>query len=707
MTKKNTLLAIIMLALSIFSASALDIPQGTFYFDNSLTKYSIVKFVFGSYSNPESYVMTMTNEGNNLWSITIPETVTGMYRYCFAETSLDDGFHNESFPTIKDYISNTLGEKRTVTCELTIPVGWVYTPTSGNNWASGSWQSLDDEVSCSGTLPVMFINTDGGVPITSKEEYVYAEYYVDNMGIEGISNVGSKDAPELMQIRGRGNYTWTAFDKKPYRLKLDSKMPLLGMKRNKHWALLANADDNLSCLRNTVGYELSRMMGLAWTPSQQPVEVVLNGDYIGLYMLTEIIRVEPDRVNISEQADYETNPFIISGGWLVEIDNYQEEEQIRTVEGNGKSIWSTYKSPEHLSDEQRTYLTGLINATNAAIYVNDKSNNEWEQYIDPDTLACFYIVQELLDDTESFHGSCFWHKDNGNDAKIMFGPVWDFGNAYHRNIGRFIYDRPAFTQTWIGEIAKFPHFQEIVIKHWNRFVRFHYKKMDAFINSFIDKIYHAALYDAERWPQYGNPDILNDRESFKNYFHSKYQWLAEQWGAPEIVIGDVNLDGSVTATDVTILYEILMGNITADKELLTLADVNNDGSVNATDVTVIYNIMLGTEEPEPETGIVINVQAEVAPHLYSWTYVNGRNIVLNGNWPGTLMTETRTTPDGTVWWTQRFDVDYETINIIFNAGNSQHQTTNIEHLGHGNHYFIYDGNKTYQDVTQQYGADTN
>ncbi len=699
---KNTLVTLLAIFVSVFSASALDIPKGTFYFDNSLTKYSIVKFVYGSYSNPESYVMTMTNEGENLWSITIPETVTGMYRYCFAETSLADGLHNETFPNLKDYISNTLGEKRTITCELSIPVGWVYTPTSGDNWASGAWQKPGDEASYSGTLPVMFINTDGGVPITSKEEYVYAEYYIDNMGIDGISNIGSKEAPELLQIRGRGNYTWNDFDKKPYRLKLDSKMPLLGMKRNRHWALMANADDNLSGLRNTVGYELSRMMGLAWTPSQQPVEVVLNGDYIGLYMLTETIRVEPDRVNISEQADYETSPFVVSGGWLVEIDNYQEEEQIRTVEGNGTNIYSTYKSPEHLSDEQRNYLTGLINSTNAAIYVNDKTNNMWESYIDPDTLACFYIVQELLDDTESFHGSCYWHKDNGNDAKIMFGPVWDFGNAYHRGIGRFIYDRPAFTQTWIGEIAKYPHFQEIVRKHWNRFVRFYYKQVNTFINSYIDQIYHAALYDAARWPQYGNADILGDRETFKNNFNSKYQWLAQQWGEPEIVIGDINLDGSLTSTDITILYEILLGDITADKELLMLADVNNDGSVNSTDITVIYNIMLGTTDPEPETGIVINVQCDEAPFLYSWIYRNGQNHILNGNWPGTLMTETRTTSDGITWWTQRFDVDFDAINIIFNAGNSQHQTSNIENLTPGNHYFIYDGNKTFQDVTDQY-----
>ena len=703
MPKKNTLTALLLLILSAFNAQALDIPKGTFYFDNSLTKYSIVKFVFGSYSNPESYVMTMTNEGDNIWSITIPETVTGMYRYCFAETSLLDGLYNETFPNLKDRISNTLGEKRTATCELSIPVGWVFTPTSGNNWASGSWQMLGDATSYSSTLPVMFINTDDGVPITSKEDYVYAEYYVDNMGIDGIENVGSEDAPELMQIRGRGNYTWTAFDKKPYRLKLDNKMPLLGMKRNKHWALISNADDNLGFLRNTVGYELSRRLGLAWTPSQQPLEVVLNGDYIGLYMLTEIIRVDPDRVNITEQADYETNHLMITGGWLVEIDNYQEEEQIRTVEGNGKSIWSTYKSPEHLSDVQRTYLTGLINTTNAAIYVNDKTNNGWEKYVDVDELARFYLVQELLDDTESFHGSCFWHKENGDSTKIMFGPVWDFGNAFHRGTDRFIYDRPAFTQTWIGEIAKFPHFQEVVKKHWDRFELLHYNEMDDFIDHFIDQIYQAAMSDAARWPQYGNPDILSDRDTFKSYFHNKHNWLANQWGEPEKVTGDVNLDGAVTAADITLLYDILLGNVALDDELAALADVNEDGAINAADVTRVYDILLGNfEPPVTETGFIINVQCDVAPYLYSWARIDGVTVILNDDWPGTQMTETRTTPDGVTWWTQRFDVEYPAINIIINAGSSRKKTSNIEGLAPGNHYFIYDGNKSYEDVTDQY-----
>lgn len=138
----------------------------------------------------------------------------------------------------------------------------------------------------SGTLPVLFINTDGGVSITSKENYVNAKYYLDPMGSENMQAIGSAQAPLDMQIRGRGNYTWVGFDKKPYRIKLADKQPLAGLNKSKHFALLAHADDNYGFMRNIVGFQLSRMIGMPWTPADTPVEVVLNGDYIGLYFLT-------------------------------------------------------------------------------------------------------------------------------------------------------------------------------------------------------------------------------------------------------------------------------------------------------------------------------------------------------------------------------------------------------------------------------------
>lgn len=529
------------------SAWALDIPKGTFYFDNSLTGYAQVKFVYGSDSRAETYIVSMTDEGNGLWSITFPEKVNDMYRYTFANTQLSDGKIEKTFSTVKDEISNKYYEYRTATTDQTIVVGGTYTPLSGENWAQGYWKSPNaNDIGYSGTLPVMYINTDGGVEITSTEDYVNATYYLDNMGIEGIESIASPDSAFALQIRGRGNYTWRDFDKKPYRLKFDKKAAPLGMNKSKHFALLAHADDQMAFLRNTVGFELSRRLGLKYTPAQQPLEVVLNGKYIGLYFLTETIRVAKDRVNIVEQPDTATDATTITGGWLVEIDNYDETEQVRITEGNGEVIRFTYKTPEILSSQQERYLRTQMIAANSAIYSTDKSSETWEHYIDMDSLARFYIVQEVMDNAESFHGSCYLHKDQGK-TKWIFGPVWDFGNSYRRDNGFFIYQYPPFGQTWIGEIAKYPRFQQKVVEVWQQFKGNDYEGLDEYIDSFVNQIYSASQSNYIRWPQYGNGDIEWAKDEFVKSLDNRIAWLVSQWGQG-VGMESINHDNDIAIT---------------------------------------------------------------------------------------------------------------------------------------------------------------
>ena len=529
------------------SAWALDIPKGTFYFDNSLTGYAQVKFVYGSDSRAETYIVSMTDEGNGLWSITFPEKVNDMYRYTFANTQLSDGKIEKTFSTVKDEISNKYYEYRTATTDQTIVGGGTYTPLSGENWAQGYWKSPNaNDIGYSGTLPVMYINTDGGVEITSTEDYVNATYYLDNMGIEGIESIASPDSAFALQIRGRGNYTWRDFDKKPYRLKFDKKAAPLGMNKSKHFALLAHADDQMAFLRNTVGFELSRRLGLKYTPAQQPLEVVLNGKYIGLYFLTETIRVAKDRVNIVEQPDTATDATTITGGWLVEIDNYDETEQVRITEGNGEVIRFTYKTPEILSSQQERYLRTQMIAANSAIYSTDKSSETWEHYIDMDSLARFYIVQEVMDNAESFHGSCYLHKDQGK-TKWIFGPVWDFGNSYRRNNGFFIYQYPPFGQTWIGEIAKYPRFQQKVVEVWQQFKGNDYEGLDEYIDSFVNQIYSASQSNYIRWPQYGNGDIEWAKDEFVKSLDNRIAWLVSQWGQG-VGMESINHDNDIAIT---------------------------------------------------------------------------------------------------------------------------------------------------------------
>lgn len=404
----------------------------------------------------------------------------------------------------------------------------------------------------SGTLPVLHIDTENHAEIVSKDDYLSATYWLEPNDTEGVEALGSAEDPLPLQIRGRGNYTWWGFDKKPYRLKLGSKAPLAGCKKSKHFALLAHADDTFGFLRNAVGLELSRTLGLPWTPADKPVEVVLNGSYHGLYFLTETIRVDSDRVDIVEQADNETDPEAITGGWLVEIDNYGTDPHVRVNEYGEEDIIFTYKTPEVLSEQQRAWLYDEMTFINSMIYNSDKSQCLWADYIDLDALARFYIAQEIVDDYESFHGSCYLYRDKGYDQKWMFGPVWDFGSSFFREKSKFIYQDPHFHQTWIGEMRKFPAFNEVVERVWKEFVdNGGIDHIIEYVGEYTDKIASAALSDAERWPSYGNPDMAERGRTVSDYLDKSCRWLDRQWGGympadPELTYHVVFEDNGAT-----------------------------------------------------------------------------------------------------------------------------------------------------------------
>ena len=396
-------------------------------------------------------------------------------------------------------------------------------------------------VNPSGTLPVLYITTENKTPVTSKDYYLNATYYLDAKGIAGYENIGSASAPLNMEIKGRGNYSWTGFNKKPYRIKLADKQPLLGMIKSKHFTLLAHADDakdKKGYMRNAAGFELSKMLGIAWTPEAKPLEVIMNGDYIGLYFLTEHIRVDKDRVNIVEQEDEETDAQKITGGWLVEIDNYDSDPHITIKEGGKTTMWVTYKTPEVLSSAQEAYLTNQIQLLDNLIY-GDKNSNELWQHLDMDALARFYIVQELTDNYESFHGSCYLYKDMGDDQKWKFGPVWDFGSAFNRDKSQYIFEGAVWHNHWIPEICKFPTFKEYVKTIWQDFYANSFNSIYTFTNEQLTLLATAASVDAERWPEYnGNANLSKRINQINQQLKQAGEWLNSQWGSGNNDTGD-------------------------------------------------------------------------------------------------------------------------------------------------------------------------
>lgn len=494
----------------------------------------------------------------------------------------------------------------------------------------------------SGTLPVLYIQTENKAPITSKGYYLNATYYLDAIGLEGYESIGSASAPLTMEIKGRGNYSWTGFDKKPYRIKLADKQPLLGMKKSKHFALLAHADDSndrKGFMRNAVGFELSRMIGMTYTPDARPLEVVLNGDYIGLYFLTEHIRVDKDRVNIVEQEDEETDNEKITGGWLVEIDNYDDDPHITIKEGGKTTMWITYKTPEVLSPQQEQYLTEQMKLIDNLVY-GDKNSDELWNYLDMDALAKFYIVQELTDNYESFHGSCYLHKELGENEKWYFGPVWDFGSSFNRDKSQYMYQGDVWHNHWIPEICKFPAFMDRVKEIWNEFYNGDYNNIYNFIDTHENLIAQAAVKDKERWSQYhGSQTIGTYIERTTNILRKNAEWLNEQWKAGSGSNGNDNEPDTVINDVVDYMYVWVDGErieyMLADVDSITFAQKESiviKANVPEAWGTDIYVYIWDTENVE--TG---EYKANKQGDWYAYTYNgNALNILFKKgkDWQG-------------------------------------------------------------------------
>ena len=173
--------------------------------------------------------------------------------------------HAEEMPTVPD---------------SGLPVLYVNVDESAEGYGTVAEMnaSPDHSVSCTGTITL-------DVPVGYTGDY-------SSTALSDLNNV------KLEYIRGRGNSTWE-LDKKPYKIKLDKGQNLLGMGKNKHWVLLANRLDQ-SLLRNRIISYLGTAFGMPYTPKMLPVELVINGEYYGSYLLAEQVRVDKNRVDIDE-----------------------------------------------------------------------------------------------------------------------------------------------------------------------------------------------------------------------------------------------------------------------------------------------------------------------------------------------------------------------------------------------------------------------
>lgn len=385
---------------------------------------------------------------------------------------------------------------------------------------TSSLQHPNEGIPVSETLAVISIETENHQPITSKTEYINAKYWIKSYGNNDFEAIGSESNPLDMQIRGRGHSSWKS-PKKPYKIKLSDKLSLLGMPKNKHWALLKPSEATVA------GFHLGEIMDMSWTPHYRPVEVVLNGVNIGLYFLVETIRIDKNRVNIFEQEDNETDPNLICGGWLIEIDNYIDDNQITIRENDKWNLTLKYHSPEALSSEQLQWLSKEFTNINKAIYSSDKTSSAWENYIDIESLVKFFIIQEIMDNPDGFHGSFYLHKDLGENSKWVAGPIWDLV-CYNREKTDYTFKMKVhytITPHWIGEIIQYDNFCKKVHSVWQNIYPEKLSEIYDYIDQNVLPLEKAWNQNQKIWEDDSYLSVGQRAENIKKALKRNIEWL--------------------------------------------------------------------------------------------------------------------------------------------------------------------------------------
>lgn len=287
--------------------------------------------------------------------------------------------------------------------------------------------------------PTVAINTvDAREPFDKETDITCNVIILDNSGYN-LSASGT--------VRERGNSS-RQHPKKPWRIKFDKKQNVLDAPaKAKKWTLINNHSD-MTLLRNVLAFEISRRMGLAFSPYCRPVDVVLNGEFKGCYQLTDQVEAKPGRVPVTEMEPTDISGEALTGGYHFEIDSYANQEPEGTWFTSTKSqLPVTLKSPDDGGQpEQFAYIQDYFNKMDGLVMSRNFTNPEtgYRQALDLDSYLRYFICEEVFGNADS-RWSVHMYKERG-DALIHTGPVWDSelafdndGRAYPaNNLGGFV-----------------------------------------------------------------------------------------------------------------------------------------------------------------------------------------------------------------------------------------------------------------------------
>ena len=339
-------------------------------------------------------------------------------------------------------------------------------------------------------LPTVYIDTPESVEITSKDDWVEKAEF----SIYGAEEKNWNLNKTKTSIKGRGNSTWQR-PKKPYSIKLDQKQKIFGMPEHKRWILLANYLDP-SFMRNETAFYLSRTFEMEWTASGQFVDLVLNGEYKGLYWLGEAVKVDKNRVNINDGKDEMSDSE--DKDYLIEMDEYFDENI--KFKSEIKNLPYMVKNDDWMVDRDGNITSGgMARLERLQARISDlekllypEPDESYSKTLDITSWAKFWLVNEIMNNHElEKPKSAFFTFDSAKNV-LKAGPVWDFDwrfkDSYQGDLRKALYYDALFKSSlFIAAIKQiWDKYQNVI-------------DIDTIIESMRGKISVAAEYDSLLW----------------------------------------------------------------------------------------------------------------------------------------------------------------------------------------------------------------
>jgi Spore coat assembly protein len=358
---------------------------------------------------PISAEMVYTNENANSNVVVEAKNNSGLL-YDIKGTKSSEGtknYINFLFPCGVDIknIAYTFSDGSVETLDLSKPVdvGLISTTTS-----SIRTYTMRADVSDLPAFHIIIDESRGSIRDMNRS----GNHTVECFGEYNLVTPDGNSVTGTLSMRGRGNATW-GLEKKPYQLSLDLQADLLGMGAAKKWNLLANHGDR-SLMRSKIVYDMAHEIGLDYAIDSEYVDVFMNGEYLGNYLLTEKVQVNKERVNISKV------------GFLIEYDTRGQGEPYH-FRAPLTEQFVVIKEPDVVTDtmlnEAKDYITDMENAIAAENGINSKGKH-YTEYLDIESSIKIYWLNEIVKNGDYGMGSTFYYKDP--DSLLFAGPAWDF-----------------------------------------------------------------------------------------------------------------------------------------------------------------------------------------------------------------------------------------------------------------------------------------